>query len=96
MPPPSAPYPPLPPFPRAPPLRIEAEPSVLSTCGHLATVIDTRERLLYPGGTWQFFAEWSGLDDSAALEYEDAGMPYYYYGDEDAVVAGMGEPTFTR
>ena len=65
-PPPEAPFPPIPPFPHAPPLQLASEPSVLGTCGHLAIPVDTTGRVPYPGGAWQYFAEWSGLDDQAA------------------------------
>ena len=81
-PPPQAPFPPLPPFPRAPPLHLLAEPSALSTCGHLATPVDTTSRVGYPGGSWQYFAEWSGLDESAQLELENGGLSYYYDGSD--------------
>ena len=79
-PPPQAPYPPMPPFPQRPPLSLLPEPSVLGSCGHLAGPIDTSERAVtYPGGAWQYFAEWSGLDEAAEAEFEDGDLSYYYY-----------------
>ena len=86
FPPPSAPYPPMPPFPRAPPLHLTQEPSALSTCGHLAVPVDTTTHVPYPGGVWQYFAEWSGLDEQAEEEVEDRGRGSYAY-DYDAAVA---------
>ena len=35
--------------------------------------------MLYPGGKWQYFAEWSGLDEQAAAE-EKEGYDSYSYG----------------
>ena len=70
----------MPPFPQRPPLSLLPEPSVLGSCGHLAGPIDTSERAVtYPGGAWQYFAEWSGLDEAAEAEFEDGDLSYYYY-----------------
>ena len=53
---------------------------MLGSCGHLAGPIDTSERAVtYPGGAWQYFAEWSGLDEAAEAEFEDGDLSYYYY-----------------
>lgn len=81
-PPPLAPLPPLPPFPISPPMKLAAEPSLRSACAHLAVPVDA-ERLppRYPGGAWQLFAEWSGLDE-AAMEEAHGSYGSYQYGDE--------------
>lgn len=81
-PPPLAPLPPLPPYPISPPMKLAAEPSLRSACAHLAVPVDA-ERLppRYPGGAWQLFAEWSGLDE-AAMEEAHGSYGSYQYGDE--------------
>ena len=82
VPPPLAPLPPLPPYPISPPMKLAAEPSLRSACAHLAVPVDA-ERLppRYPGGAWQLFAEWSGLDE-AAMEEAHGSYGSYQYGDE--------------
>ena len=90
-PPPQAPYPPMPPYPLRPPTVLAAEPSILSSCGHLAQSVDSRSAgEEYPGGRnggWRYFAEWSGLDDgqddkaepSEEESYDDGGHGPHYY-----------------
>ena len=39
----------------------------MGSCGHLATPISTSDTVAYPGGSWRLFAEWSGLDEQAAM-----------------------------
>lgn len=79
-PPPSAPFPPMPPWPQTPPVQLLHEPSIASSCGHLLRPVGISERsVLYPGGKWQYFAEWSGLDEQAAAE-EKEGYDSYSYG----------------
>ena len=41
----------------------------MGSCGHLVTPVSPGDRVVYPGGAssgaWQYYAEWSGLDDNA-------------------------------
>ena len=88
-----APYPPLPPFPRSPPTRLLHEPSLLGSCGHLAVPLDPDSVVRYPGGRWQYFAEWSGLDEQAQSEQHRDSYGSYTYGyrlDEDGRVESHG------
>lgn len=77
QPPPSAPFPPQPPYPHSPPVKLREEPSLQTTCKHAIMPVDTSGRVRYPGGKWQYFAEWSGLDEQAAEESRGSYRSYY-------------------
>ena len=76
--PPLVPFPPLPPFPTSPPTHVLAEPSLLGRCGEYAMPISFESHVRYPGGSWRYFAEWSGLDEQAAEETRGSYSSYSY------------------
>lgn len=56
----SGPSPALPPL---LPLSFPETPTVLSECAHTLRPLEMHSTPRYPGGSWRYFAEWSGLDD---------------------------------
>ena len=71
------------------PRELNPRPSVGIDCAAQAEHIDAgRKPKPYPGGSWRYFAEWSGLDDEAREED-------YYYGDM-SYEGGLGDDRRTR
>jgi len=66
-----------------------AKPSLLDTCGHLATPVSAEPytRVRYPDGAWQLLSEWSGFDE-AAMEEGRGGYGSYQY---DAELRARGQ-----